>query len=338
MTILKWYKVTRNEYSVFLQSDSESLHSIKRDIEPYYSINRIDSEKNIFDNTYWKISDSPNGVITNNKEIEVIRNEFKILDEPEREFFVISQEKIIEVIKPINKKWKNQIIIRLIRDIFRNYFYSKNMSFFHGGLITNNNLGIAFMGGKKSGKTSSILSFLKYSDMNYVTNDDVSIKVKDKEVIGYGWPRTISIRNNTFSSLNLKREDIANKLRHPSNDTFWKNEATFVYPNELKQFLTTKVSSKCKVNYIIFPAFNDNIQKPVLEEVNQNKFGELLRLNLEPDINRYFRDFQKYFPLTDGNKNKEVIKGIVNNCRGFMLNQNFKNLSQSVDLVRKELM
>ncbi|PFY88279.1 hypothetical protein [Bacillus pseudomycoides] len=336
---MNWYEVTRNEYSVFLQTDSESLYSIKKDIEPYYTINRVELAKDILDNSYWKLSDPSNGVITENKEINVIRIELKVLDEPEREFFVVPQEKIIEVNKPINKKWKNQVIIRLIRDIFRNYFYSKkNMSFFHGGLITNNNLGIAFMGGKKSGKTSSILSFLKYSDMDYVTNDDISIQINNNEVIGYGWPRTISIRNDTFSSLNLNREDIASKLRHPSNDTTWKNEATFVYPNELEQFLTTKVSSKCKVNYVIFPAFNDNIQNPVLEEVNKSKFAELLKLNIEPDINRYFRDFQKYFPFTDENKNEEIIKDIVNNCRGFTLNQNFKNLSKSVDLVRKELM
>ncbi|WP_342475262.1 hypothetical protein NST70_13075 [Weizmannia sp. FSL K6-0777] len=335
---MSWYQVIRNDYSVFLQTDSESLDSIRRDIEPYYTINKIEPSKNFFHKNYWKISDSSNSVITENKEIEVIRTEFKMLDEPQREFLVVPQEKIIAVNKPIDKKWKKQIIIRLIRDIFRNYFYSKGMSFFHGGLITNNEIGIAFMGGKKSGKTSSILSFLKYSDMDYVTNDDISIQIIDKKVIGYGWPRAISVRNDTFSALNLNREDIVNKLRHPSNDTNWKNQATFVYPNELKHFLTAKVYSQCKVDYIIFPTFMDNIQKPVLEEVNESKFVELLKSNIEPDINKYFRDFEKYFPFTDENKNEEIIEGIVNNCRGFILKQNFNNLRQTVDLVREELM
>ncbi len=337
--LIDWYKVRRNGYAIFLYTDLASIEFVKKSIEPYYIINKVISVSEVFDSSYWKISNRPDSFKLTSDKIDIIQSKQRVLDEPERVFFVEAHERIIELIKPVDTKWRDQIVIRLIRDIFRNYFLTNDsMSFFHGGLIKSKNLGIAFMGGKKSGKTSSILSFLKYGNVDYATNDDISIQIIDDKVHGFGWPRTVSVRNDTFDVLEMDRASIIGRLRHPSNGTIWKNKATFIYPNELEQLFTTKVISNSEVNYIVFPTFDKDIYTPNLRELNRSEFKKLLELNMEPDINRYFKDFQRYFPNVDISSNNKVLDIISEKCHGIILNQNFKNLKQSVELVKKELM
>lgn len=337
--MISWYKVGRKDYAIFLYTDFASIDFVRKNIEPYYTINKVELLSEVFDSSYWKIINGPNDFKIKNDKIDVIRSEQKDLKEPTRKFFVVANKKMINLVEPVDTKWRNQIIIRLIRDIFRNYFFRyDNMSFFHGGLIKFKNFGIAFLGEKKTGKTSSILSCLKYGNADYVTNDDISIQIIDNKICGFGWPRTISVRNDTFDVIDLDRASILKQLEHPSNSTNWNKVATFVYPKELEQLFNVKVISKSEIKYIVFPIFDENIYDPNLRKLNDIEFKEMLKLNLEQDIDKHFKDFQSYFSSDNISTDDKVIENIAQKCTGYILNQNFNNLKKSIELIKKELM
>ncbi|QHW35918.1 hypothetical protein GZH82_00220 [Staphylococcus ursi] len=318
--------ISRLNYKVYLISDLDIFDKIFNILYPYYTIEKEES----INNDLWKIY--INEVTL--KDFEIITSEMNALSEPLKKFKVSKSERVISICEPFNMEWKIQQAVRFIRDIFRNYLNYRNMLFFHGGLVYDkiNNVGISIMGEKMSGKTSTILSWLNKSSY-YVTNDDISVKKEGTNIMGYGWPRAVSVRNDTFDMLEMDKVSIVKNLTHPSNKTKLKKSATFLYPYELANVTNSMIKDECRINYIIFPKFDDAITDPQITRLSKSEFKQNLLTNIEPDINKHFKEFEKFF-LFSSIQSSPVIDEILEKTIGLELRQNFFYIKKTPHYIR----
>ncbi|GEM_PF-5334192 len=193
--------------------------------------------------------------------------------------------------------WIVQCVLRLIRNIFRLSAYENGELFLHGGMISKENIGIAIVGEKRSGKTTTILSCLK-SGYNFISNDDISFDVISNQMIGYGWPRGIAVRGDSLKLI-TKSDDIKDyydRLNHPgnlliSNSTFngvEPNGLVFFQPNELVTTFGTQIISRHPLNMIVFPEFSDDKESyPVLTKLTDEEKKEKILSNIMDNPGKY---------------------------------------------------
>lgn len=220
-----WYKVYRERICVSLYGSRNLLDKIVDSISPYYYSEYVDEPVN----TSWKIVLDINSIdhakFSDWQEIIV-----NYPNEPTRKYLLSSSEKTIIIIEPNEIVWKIQQVIRLVRDIVRNEFIQEDMNYYHSAVLTYKDKGICVMGSKKSGKTTTILSLLTTQKANFISNDDLSLRLIDGKLVGYGWPRAVSVRNDSFEALralnvNINRNTL--ELTHPSNTIKLRDNYTF---------------------------------------------------------------------------------------------------------------
>lgn len=63
----------------------------------------------------------------------------------------------------------------------------------------------------------------------FISNDDLSIRIEDGRVIGYGWPRSIAVRNDTLEAIETMRNIRIGReeLNHPNNKIPVREDSTF---------------------------------------------------------------------------------------------------------------
>ena len=117
-------------------------------------------------------------------------------DEP---FALVDSRSKIIVVEEATEYLVVQRVIRLLRNLFR-LLVAPGALFVHGGMIEVAGCGIAFLGAKYAGKTSSILAALTQTSAAFVENDSLSLHV-DTHPYGLGWFRSIYIRRDVLSVL-----------------------------------------------------------------------------------------------------------------------------------------
>lgn len=148
----------------------------------------------------------------------------------------------------------NIFIFRLVRNLFRlEYAKLANVLFLHGGIINISNKGILYLGGKGSGKTSSILGMLSLGkEASYVCNDDAIIQFSSS-IIGVGSARSISIRKNTLSSLKSVIPVDNLGADHPSNRLPSEQQYLTLYPGQISSVLGCNLLQTTPIHAIVFP-------------------------------------------------------------------------------------
>ncbi|WP_207696117.1 hypothetical protein DOK67_0000682 [Enterococcus sp. DIV0212c] len=198
--------------------------------------------------------------------------------EEDIKYYFSSRKKEILVFRgKMNDEWLARSIMRLIRNIFRFLAMENGEIFPHGGLVSINEKGVAFIGEKRSGKTTNILNCLK-SGADFVSNDDVSIMLENEKLIAYGWPRGIGVRGDSLKMV-LGLEDLSSlyeTLNHPGNKIIEysdfkglePNGLIFFQPEELSSTFHCKVIPSIQLDMIVFTQFTDDtLMDPVLEEL-----------------------------------------------------------------------
>lgn len=249
------------------------------------------------------------------------------LDEPEREYIVYEDKKIIYIRKPLDLIWRKQLVLRIIRDCLKNILLNNGMIYLHGAFVVYEHKGICILGDKRSGKTTSVLNLLSHQNSQFLSNDDVSIKVSEKNTKAFGWPRSISVRKDSFDALkkakiNYKLEEM--DLAHPYNNKQSKLSDEYItfYPNEFSELTNSLLTESSNLDCVIFTKFG---QENSIKEIGYKDGCEKLRNYIVTDINRYFKELEDYFK----NKKKEnlEISDIIRKDVKFLeVSQNFNNL------------
>ena len=280
--------ISRSSAKVYFVTEEKFYNKIIEELEPYIDIKQVDSVDPlawiVYSDDYNKIIDDTHLLFVEKREEEPDKH---IWYKEGKKYFIIQQEE---------DAWKLMNSIRLIRDLLRWQLYCDGYCYFHGGLTNVNGIGIGFIGGKKSGKTSSILSFLRMKDVSYVTNDDMTIRM-DGSMEALGWPRAIGIRNDTHRYIEqLKKlgENAYGDEAHPANLYMHGNadhEYTTLYfkPKEVCRVYGHELATSTQLKYIIFPGFDD-VAEPSLVQLSKDEAIARLKKNIEeiPDKHNYF--------------------------------------------------
>lgn len=140
--------------------------------------------------------------------------------EPDRVLWVDHERRAVAVLAEASS-WRTQQVLRSIRNIARWQAYAEGELFVHGGLVALGGTGVAFLGHKRAGKTSSILSALVNAGAEFVSNDDLVLAMTgDGPLTGFGYPRTVNVRTDSLLALATARPELATLLggvSHPAN-------------------------------------------------------------------------------------------------------------------------
>ena len=304
----------RNKSSIYLKANKKITSKVADQLNPFFKLSH-----NI-DNFLkdWTILCLPNGENTLFNDLSFSKIQLNQGPEPNFLIYFCGNSKIIGIKESYNDEWIIQSRIRLIRVLSRFQLSEKGEIFAHGGLIKSNDRGLCFIGEKKSGKTSSIISYLKNFGGYFISNDDVSISIDDLGFLkGKGWPRSVVVRQDTLTILNLKK---VNKLNHPLNN---KIDNCF-YPKEFATWLNTEILSETTIDYIIFPKF-EKLNYPKIEELEFEEGIIRLQQHIQKKPGKYLDYLIPWFKLGDNRFYQSFFEN--KNIMFLELKQNFEDLN-----------
>lgn len=324
--MIKYIRVSNCGVSVTLGVKEVLVEQILQHCKEFYDYQEIDS---YFGNE-WLIT-SEHFLNEFDEDVCRITQCYEKLDEPKRKFLVSKARKILQVKEPTEERWLPQMLIRLTRDALRNLAYC-NMYFLHGAFVVYKGHGICILGNKRCGKTTTVLNILSSDDTVFISNDDVSIAYNGEKWEGYGWPRSLSIRKDSFTALQKIgiTFDWKVELNHPYNFNNVSEEYVTFYPSDFSRFVHSPILKSFCLDAVLFTSFTNENRFVCLDKQTGEK---RLKEFIEQDINDYFGELGNYF--MDKNDNRFSFGG--GNIKYFDLRQNFSGLVKISELLDRYL-
>lgn len=273
--------------------------------------------------------------------------------EPDRVVWADRARRSIAVVgDPAPTAWQSQQMLRSVRHLLRWQAYARGDLLLHGGLVTAQGVGIAFTGGKRSGKTSSILSSLLHAKADFVSNDDVALTESDDGgLVGYGSPRTVNIRTDSLLALAETAPAMRELLRdcaHPTNgyrgrhrtlETLTTDSGTelpgslWVRCAELARATGCSLSPRGTLDAVVLPRFDGSTQEPRIRPLTREEAGSALQEHIEWQGTKYDPFLAAWFPDTDSGRRQRLVERLVAEVPFLELTQNMHGLGAATDLV-----
>ncbi len=338
------YKVKCQAMAVVIHVPEELMSQVKELTEPYFLIEECDAESVTDD--LWQIS----FVRDLNQELECFEKFTMETDVTKEVSYYLSRPRktVLAWSKGMSETWIAQTILRLVRVIFRLKAMEGGELFAHGGLITIKDRGLAIIGDKRAGKTTTILSCLK-KGAAYLTNDDVSFQIHGHTIKAFGWPRSISVRGDTLkNTVETDRiHEYYRNLSHPENDVIRHsnfqgsepNGLTFFRPRELADMFRAPIQTSCELSAILFPEFaEDRQQRPTMTRLSPVDGLSLLRKNLVRNPGKYNEFLLSSFKLEDPQGTFSQYEHLFRKIPMYSLKQGFLRTSMTYDCIARFLL
>ncbi|HEX6288653.1 MAG TPA: hypothetical protein VFZ66_05650 [Herpetosiphonaceae bacterium] len=255
--------------------------------------------------------------------------------EPLRETFVNAAARWI-MLDFESREWQVQNTLRMIRNVLRVELYEARALFLHGAMVDVAGAGVAYLGHKCAGKTSSTLAALSQEGVNFVNNDDLTVLPWLGTPRTLGWPRVVGIRFDTVDALEAahpRMRDLRHDLRHPSN-RIENPPRYFFYPKELAAACGRAVSPEADLRFFVFPRFLPRDSRGAyLEPLPKAEALELLRQNLEPVPDKYNLFLHDYYTFPDRAYLNEQLEALVERVPAYVLHQSFSSLVDGAKLI-----
>jgi len=253
-----------------------------------------------------------------------------IEDGPVMEYYIEKNNHCIYVVQP-NAEWLPLQVYRMARNVMKWLWSESNYIFMHSSVIDVHGSGVAFMGAKKSGKTSTLFAALSINGVSFCSNDDLSIEQKEDGIFwAYGWPRSLCVRPDCMYLLGRlfpKLESVI--IKHPGNNIAVNSSKNYyLYPYEMKDITRKELISKTKLKCIIFPSFCENTHRRV-ERLNNSDALKKLEENLEAIPEKKCIGISDAFNSRDNSYARSVIKNMSNHLCFYKLYQPFSKLEYS---------
>ncbi|MGW8378036.1 hypothetical protein [Streptomyces sp. ODS28] len=273
--------------------------------------------------------------------------------EPDRVVWAHRARRGIAVVgDPVPTAWQSQQLLRSVRHLLRWQAYARGDLLLHGGLVTARGAGIAFTGGKRSGKTSSILSALLHAEAGFVSNDDVALTEADGGgLVGYGSPRTVNIRTDALLALAETAPGMRELLRdcaHPTNGYRGRHRtreslttdsgaelpgSVWVRCAELARATGCSLSPRGRLDAVVLPRFDGSAREPRIRPLSGEEAAAALQEHIEWQGTKYDPFLADWFPETDSVRRKQLVERLVGEVPFFELTQNMHGLAAATDLV-----
>lgn len=247
--------------------------------------------------------------------------------------------------------WRDQQLLRSVRHLLRWRAYAAGDLFLHGGLVRHEGRGILVAGGKRSGKTSTILSTLLHGRAEFVSNDDVTLADPDGAPVGYGWPRTVNIRTDVLLALARRAPDVRRLLsagRHPTNGYPGRHKAEESVTAEDGTTLPSSVWIRCAelatafgcrlapasaVDAVVFPRFDAGAGAGRVRRLDGPRARTALLSTVEPEATKYDPFLAAWFPGSAVERRRALVDRLLATVPCFELVQDMTRLAASTGLM-----
>ncbi|WP_199931075.1 hypothetical protein [Streptomyces sp. CB02923] len=274
--------------------------------------------------------------------------------EPDRVLWMDRERLRVAVVGPPSS-WRDQQVLRSVRNLLRWQSYARGDLFVHGGLVGVGGKGIAFLGGKRSGKTSSILSALLNGRADFVSNDDVVFTGDDTGLTGHGFPRSVNLRTDALLALAAAHPGLTSLLTgtsHPTNGFRGRHFTTEALTTEQGEVLPGSVWVRCaelaavtgcalrpagELTAVVFPAFDDAAVDPVPQRLEAGEARAALLENVEDRALKYDPFLAQWFPTTHRERRTELIDRLIREVPCYRLRQNMRHLRTATHALFTEL-
>lgn len=213
--------------------------------------------------------------------------------EPDMCYAVAARDRLVHV-PDGPAEWVAQAVVRLVRALLRLLELRDGGVFVHGAMVVAEDAGVAYLGAKRAGKTTSALAMIAEGGGAFVSNDDLSLARRDAGWTGLGWPRSASVRTDTLPRLERLCPGFTGRLRdldHPANDDAdlavaanRETAAAFVYPAELARALRVGIAPEATLHAVVLPSFTAPGGAPSFARLDAASAYELLLANLETSL------------------------------------------------------
>jgi hypothetical protein len=270
--------------------------------------------------------------------------------EPDRVLWVDDSRRRVAVVGEPSA-WRSQQVLRSVRHLLRWQAYARGDLFLHGGLVRANHQGIVFIGHKRSGKTSSVLSMLLHGKADFVSNDDVVISDPSSILTGYGSPRSINIRTDSLLALAESVPSLARLIpesSHPTNAFPGRHRTAeamttssgvtlagsiWVRCAELSQATSCALVARHRVDAVVLPRFEDSPDGPSLTLLDRETASRSLLEHVEPSATKYDPFLADWFPDTAQARREHLLEQLVAKTRCYQLVQDMHRLPEATALV-----
>ncbi|MDT0266101.1 hypothetical protein RM844_07305 [Streptomyces sp. DSM 44915] len=214
--------------------------------------------------------------------------------------------------------WRAQQVLRSVRHLLRWQAYARGDLLLHGGMVALDGRGLVVIGGKKSGKTSTLLSALVHAGADFVSNDDVTLtEGPGGRLVGYGFPRTVNIRTDVLLALagsSPRIGDLLAEAGHPTNGFAGRHRTAealrtesgaelpgslWVRATELARATGCRLLPRFPVGAVVLPGFDAAVDGPRLGGLAPGDAGPRLAEHVEREGTKYDPFLRAWFPVTD---------------------------------------
>jgi hypothetical protein len=240
--------------------------------------------------------------------------------------------------------WRTQQLLRCLRNLVRWAHFADGELFLHGGLVETGGRGIAFVGRKKSGKTSSILSALLHAGADFVSNDDLVVS-GGSELRGLGFPRSVNVRTDSLLALARHRPELRvllDSVTHPANRFPGVHHTPerqvpvgpgvlapahlWVRFRELTELAGTAVRPSAPVSAVVFPVFDSSAVRPEVRRLSEEEARRALAANTEPTASSYDPFLAGWYPRTRPGRRAAIAEQLVRSVPCYRLTQHMRHL------------
>ncbi len=245
--------------------------------------------------------------------------------------------------------WRTQQLLRCVRNLLRWEHFADGELFLHGGLVHAGGRGIAFVGGKRSGKTSSIMSALLHAGADFVSNDDLVVTDDDgRGLRGLGFPRSVNVRTDSLLALARRWPALRGLLgsaTHPANSFPGLHRAherqvhvgqedtvapmVWVRCQELAEVTGGRLLASGGLDAVVFPAFSSSITAPVVRRLSPEEAAEALAANSEPAALSYDPFLADWYPDTRLDRRAGITAELIRSVPCYRLTQDMHHLGEA---------
>lgn len=185
------------------------------------------------------------------------------------------ERRVVRLAADASSPYTSIHVVRNIRTLLRLDVaqYDASALFLHAGMFAWRGHGVAVVGNKRSGKTSTVLAAAA-AGADFVSNDDLSLHRGPGGLVGQGWPRSVSVRLDTLGPLGLT---LPADITHPANRH--RTDARLLMPQEISRMTRCRIVPTAPLKAVLFPSFTGD-EKCTLRRLDEEEKAERLLANL----------------------------------------------------------
>lgn len=226
-----------------------------------------------------------------------------------------------------------QCLVRYLRELLR-AARTRDL-FLHAGLAARDGAGVVVVGGKRAGKTSTLIALL-LAGWRFVGNDDVSLA--DEPAAGgatgwwgYGWPRAVSVRDDTFAALGLNPDMV-----DPSHPVHRRPGSRLLRPAELARLCHgAPPVADAPVRALVFPRFTAEPGRPRLVELAPEQAADRLLAAAGPNPPAKNAFLTGLFPPVPADVTRARVRRLATDVAAFALTQPFSELRAGAHAIER---